>query len=75
MRRRGDGVSESFFNWKGSKRRWTCSCGTTGPVFAMETIALSPSNRVEFSTSPPGTLERTAFSNRVAAYAPVSAIL
>jgi hypothetical protein len=42
--------------WKGSKRRWTCSGGITGPVFAMETTALSPSTRVEISTLPPGTL-------------------
>jgi hypothetical protein len=41
---------------EGSKRRWTCSGGITGPVFAMETMALSPSTRVEISTRPPGTL-------------------
>jgi hypothetical protein len=50
--------------WKGSKRRWTCSGGITGPVFAMETMALSPSTRVEISTRPPGTAER-ACADRV----------
>ena len=34
--------------------RWTCSGGITGPVFAMETMALSPSTRAEISTQPPG---------------------
>ena len=41
---------------EGSKRRWTCSGRITGPVFAMEMIALSPSTRVEISTRPAGTL-------------------
>ena len=54
----GDGQSEAAVGrrrgvssrWKGSKRRWTYSGGITGPVFAMETMALSPSTRAEIST-------------------------
>ncbi len=60
--RADDGQSEAVLvptrvrssRWKGSKRRWTCSGGITGPVFAMETIALPAWTRLAISTRPPG---------------------